>query len=265
MNEPLRGGAVVPTTFMNELYAIYAIWVREVIVFSREKSRVISALAQPLIWVAIVGTGFSSTIPASATGGIDYRRYLFPGVIAQTVLFGTVFYGMYIIWDRKMDVLKEILVAPISRTSIFFGKVVGGSTEAILQGVVLLTVGMVAFGVTPLGALAGLVFIMLLAIAFVSVGLFIGTFFESFEGFQAIMSFVLFPLFFLSGALFPVQNLPGWLQIMLRANPVTYAVDGLRGVTVGVHLFNYALDLAVLVGFSSLMLVCGTWAFRRMK
>jgi ABC-2 type transport system permease protein len=265
MNEPRRGGAVVPTTFMNELYAIYAIWVREVIVFSREKSRVISALAQPLIWVAIVGTGFSSTIPASATGGIDYRRYLFPGVIAQTVLFGTVFYGMYIIWDRKMDVLKEILVAPISRTSIFFGKVVGGSTEAILQGVVLLTVGMIAFGVTPLGALAGLVFIMLLAIAFVSVGLFIGTFFESFEGFQAIMSFVLFPLFFLSGALFPVQNLPGWLQIMLRANPVTYAVDGLRGVTVGVHLFNYALDLAVLVGFSSLMLVCGTWAFRRMK
>src|ERR1035437_4917285 len=170
----MNRGEVVPTTLASELMAIYAIWIREVKVFSREKSRVISALAQPLIWIALVGTGFSSTIPKSATGGVDYRAYLLGGVIAQTVLFGTVFYGMYVIWDRKMDVLKEILVSPVSRTSIFFGKVVGGATESLLQGVILLFVGMFLFNVSVLGALSALVFVVLLAIAFVSIGLFLG-------------------------------------------------------------------------------------------
>ncbi len=261
---PMSPGEIIPTTFGDQLFAIYAIWVREVKVFTREKPRVVAAIAQPLIWIALVGTGFSSTIPRSATGGVDYRAYLFGGVIAQTILFGTVFYGLYIIWDRKLDVLKEILVAPVSRTAIFFGKVVGGSTESLMQGVILLAIGLWLFRVPPLGALFALVFVLLLAIAFVSIGLFIGSFFDSFEGFQAILSFLLFPLFFLSGALFPVSNLPAWLTAMVRLNPVTYAVDGLRGSTVGVHAFPYALDLGVLLGFCLLMLALGTWAFRRM-
>ncbi|MHB8605549.1 MAG: ABC transporter permease [Thermoplasmatota archaeon] len=261
----MKRGNVIPTTLAHEFYAVYAIWVREVKVFSREKSRVISALATPLIWIAIVGTGFASTIPPSATGGIDYRRYLFPGVIAQAILFGTVFYGMYIIWDRKLDVLKEILVSPISRTSIFFGKVVGGSTESMIQGVILLTIGIAIFGVSLPGALVALLFVALLAVTFVSIGLFIGTFFESFEGFQVVISFLLFPLFFLSGALFPVTNLPTWLAVLVRLNPVTYAVDGLRGVTVGVHAFGYAVDFGVLLGFCVVIVGAGTWAFGRMK
>jgi ABC-2 type transport system permease protein len=264
MSAPARG-AVVPTTWVDELYAIFALWVREVLVFSREKPRVIAAIAQPLIWVGLVGTGFSSTIPASATGGVEYRAYLFGGTIAQTVLFGTVFFGMYIIWDRKQDVLKEVLVAPISRTSIFFGKVIGGATESLLQGVILLIIGMFLFGVTPLGALGALGFVVLLAVSFVSIGLTIGSFFDSFEGFQAILSFLLFPLFFLSGALFPTTNLPGWLSVLVGLNPVTYAVDGLRGATVGVHRFAYAVDVGVLLGFCLVTLAVGTWAFRRMK
>lgn len=254
----------------HEFRAVFAIWRREFKTFQREKSRVISSLATPILWILLVGTGFSATISPDELGGITYKQFLFPGVIAQAVLFGTVFYGMYIIWDKKLDVLKEILVAPVSRTSVFFGKVLGGSTESVIQGTILLAIGIAFFGVTPLGALGGLVIVLLLAIAFVSIGLFIGSFFDSMEGFQIIISFLLFPLFFLSGALFPVKSLAAespWLYWLIRANPATYAVDALRGLTLGPahHQFPLLLSVGVLVGFAGLMAVVGTWAFGRMK
>lgn len=252
----------------HEFTALGAIWRREFKTFQREKSRVISALATPILWIALVGTGFASTIDPAELGGLDYRQFLFPGVIAQAVLFGTVFYGMYIIWDKKLDVLKEILVAPVSRTTVFFGKVLGGSTESVIQGFILLAIGIAFFDVTWWGAAGALVIVLLLAIAFVSIGLFIGSFFESMEGFQIVISFLLFPLFFLSGALFPVANLArehAWLYWLIRANPATYAVDALRGLTLGTYQFNLALDVAVLLGFAAVMAAAGTWAFGRMK
>ncbi|HLE97528.1 MAG TPA: ABC transporter permease [Candidatus Thermoplasmatota archaeon] len=254
----------------HELNAVMAIWIREFKTFQREKSRVIASLATPILWIALVGTGFASAIPPEALGGLDYRRFLFPGIIAQAVLFGTVFYGMYIIWDKKLDVLKEILVAPVSRTSVFVGKVLGGSTESVIQGAILLAIGIAFFDVTVLGALEGLVIVLLLAISFVSIGLFIGSFFESMEGFNIVISFLLFPLFFLSGALFPLGKLASehaWLYWLIRANPATYAVDGLRAVTLGAahHEFPLALDVGVLVAFGAFMAVAGSWAFKRMK
>lgn len=249
-----------------ELQGLYALWLREVKVFQREKSRVVSALATPILWIVLVGSGFGATteFKSDTYAAFSYQEFMYPGVIAMAVLFGTVFYGLYIVWDRKLDVLKEVLVAPISRTTIFAGKVLGGSTESLIMGLILLTLGVVAFGVHPLHALGALPFVMLLAISFVSVGLFIGSFFESLEGFQVVVSFLVFPLFFLSGALYPLEGLPPWLMALTRLNPVSYAVDGLRGMLLGPHQFPYWLDFGVLLGFAAVFLVLGAWSFRRM-
>lgn len=252
----------------HELNAVYALWIREFKVFQREKSRVVSSLATPFLWILLVGTGFAATTRFAADSqyaSVNYTHFLFPGVIAQAILFQTVFYGLYIVWDRKLDVLKEVLVAPVSRTSIFFGKVVGGSTESLLQSVIMFSVGLVFFRVPVAGVLKAIPFVLALAIGFVALGLFIGSFFESLEGFNVVVSFLLFPVFFVSGALYPVENLPAWLDFVARANPVTYAVDGLRGSLIGIYRFGYFTDLAVIAGFAVLAIAAGTWAFQRMR
>ncbi len=254
------------TRLQRESYALYALWLREVKVFQREKSRVISSLASPILWILLVGSGFGATTQFTDEryAALSYQQFMYPGVIAMSILFGTVFFGLYIVWDRKLDVLKEVLVAPVSRETIFFGKVLGGCTESLIQGLILLVVGMIFFGVGPLDALAALPFILLLAIAFVSVGLFIGSFFESLEGFNVVVSFLIFPLFFLSGALYPLEGLPGWLTALTRINPAAYAVDGLRGSLLGVHSFSYLTDIGVLVAFAGVFVMAGAWSFRRM-
>lgn len=271
--------------WVHEARAWSAIWIREFKVFQREKSRVVSAMATPIFWIVLIGTGFNQSIDLAGSvyeGVRDYRAFMYPGIIAMSTLFGTVFFGLYIVWDRKLDVLKEVLVAPVSRATIFFGKVAGGSTEALIQGTLLLAAGLVvayfvpasgafeapadlAGGLTPATALLALGFVALLALAFTSVGLFIGSFFESLEGFQVVVSFLIFPLFFLSGALFPLDKLPGWLQVVSYANPVTYAVDGMRGAVLGVHSLPYWVDAAGIGLFALVMLAAGTWSFSRMK
>ena len=253
-------------TLAHEMHAMYALWLREQKVFLREKPRIAGALVTPLILVAVIGQGFGATTEFTDPryAQFRYEQFMFPGIVAMGVLFGTVFFGLGIVWDRKLDVLKEVLVAPVSRTTIFFGKVLGGSTQAIVQAAIMLLIGVLAFGLSASGAVAALGFSALLAIAFVSVGLFLGSFFESYEGFQLIVNFLVLPLFFLSGALYPVEGLPPWLSILTQLNPATYAVDGLRGALLGPHAFSYATDVAVLVGFGAIFVVAGAWAFRRM-
>lgn len=250
----------------HEFQALYALWLREFKVFLREKSRVVSSVATPLILVAVVGTGFGATTEFTDPryAAFSYEQFMFPGILAMSILFGTMFFGLNIVMDRKMDVLKEVLVAPVSRTTIFFGKVLGGCSESVVQAVLLLALGVLLFGVAPQGALLALGYAVLLAVSFVSVGLFLGSFFESYEGFQLIGTFVMFPVFFLSGALYPIEGLPGWLAVLTRLNPASYAVDGLRGSLLGVWAFHPLLDVAVLAAFALLFVGLGTWAFRRM-
>lgn len=253
-------------TFAHEMQALYALWLRETKVFLREKSRVVSAIVTPLVLLAVIGGGFGATTEFvdARYAAFSYEQFMFPGILAMGVLFGTVFFGLNIVWDRKLDVLKEVLVAPVSRVTIFFGKVVGGSTQAIAQTAIMLVIGYFLFDLTLGGVLVALGFAALLAVSFVSVGLFLGSFFDSFEGFQLIVSFVVFPLFFLSGALYPVEGLPTWLGFLTRANPATYAVDGLRGALLGPHAFAYSTDVAVLGVFGGAFVLAGAWAFRRM-
>lgn len=247
-------------------YALYALWLREFKVFLREKSRIIGSIASPLVFLLTLGFGFgaTTTFVDQRYAAFPYPQFMFPGVIGMSVLFGTIFYGMGIIWDRRLDVLKEVLVAPVSRTTIFFGKVLGGCTEAVAQGVLLIVLSIVFFHTSLLGAAWALPFVLMLAILFVSIGLFIGSFFTSYEGFNLVMSFLTFPAVFLSGAFYPVEQLPPVLSIFVHLNPATYAVDGLRGALLGPHAFSYAIDIGVLAVWGLVFLWLGTWAFKRM-
>ncbi|TLZ70546.1 MAG: ABC transporter [Methanobacteriota archaeon] len=250
---------------MSEFEGLYGIWLREFKVFQREKSRVVSAIAQPIIWLFLLGGGIGASIDTSRIGNVDYQHFLFPGIVAMSTMFGTVFYGLYIVWDRKIDVLKEILVAPISRITVFFGKVLGGATDAMITVFILLLLGVVLVGISPVGVVAGLGIALLLAVGMVSIGLTLGAFFESMEGFQVIITFMIFPLFFLSGALYPISGLDPVLGTAVQANPVTYAVDGLRGALIGQSHFPLWLDVGIMLLFDAAMVLLGTWAFRRMK
>jgi len=248
---------------MGELEGFYALWYRELKVFTREKSRIVSSLFTPILWIVVFGGGLGSAV---SLGGVNYQVFIFPGILAMTIMFSSVFFGLYIVWDRKIDFFKEVLVAPLSRTTIFIGKMVGGSIDALLQGIAMLILGLV-LGVkyNLLVLLLSFLFMFVLASALVSLGLIIGANMESPEGFQLITSFLIFPMFFFSGALFPIDNLPHYLLAVTVLDPVTYAVDGLRGLLLGSSQLPIALNLAILAAFAVLMIGIGTWSFKRLK
>jgi ABC-2 type transport system permease protein len=243
------------------LMGIYAVWWREAKVFIRERPRVISAIISPIIWLVIFGAGLGPSI-----SGINYQEFIFGGVLVQTFLFSSLFYGAYLVWDRKIDVLKSVLVSPLSRPSIFMGKVLGGVTISLMESAIVLVFGYligIQFSLS--------VFIIVMAIVAIAsagltaFGLTVGSFMESPEGFQLLSTAVLFPLFFLSGALFPIKNLTGPLAFLALIDPVTYIVDLLRGVLTGIQYFDTALDIAALMLFVIIANIVGVWAFERMK
>ena len=249
--------------FRRELRGIYAVWWREFKIFQREKSRVVASVVQPLLWLFLFGSGVGASF---SVGGVNYRDYIYPGILSMSVLFGSVFFGLYIIWDRKIDVLKAVLVAPVSRVSIFFGKVLGGCTDIIIQVMILFAFSFLFPAVNLWGIPLALGILLITAIAMVSLGLAIGSLFESLEGFQLVATFVVFPLFFLSGALFPVdERLPIWLQGAVKLNPLTYTVDGVRYALLGLNNFPLYVDIGIIVVFALLMIIMGSILFSRMK
>ena len=255
---------------MSEIKGIYALWYRETKVFLRERSRVISSIINPILWLLIIGGGLGAAVSFS---GINYQTFIYPGILIQTALFSSVFFGVYIVWDKKIDFMKEVLVAPMRRTSIFVGKILGGSTDTLLQVLILFVIGFIfmigglmpGLKLTPFSVLISLVFLLVTTVGLVSIGLILGSQMESPEGFQLIISFLVFPLFFLSGALFPITNLPSWLAPLILANPVTYAVDGIRGVMMGISRFDLLFDFTIVCLFALVMILIGTYAFKKMK
>ncbi len=206
--------------------------------------------------------------------GGSYQQYLFPGIIGQTLLFTAMFMGISVIWDRDFGFLKEVLVAPVSRMTLFLGKMVGDSTDALIQGVIVFVLGAIlGISFNPIGFLLSLPLMLLITFGLVSIGLTIASFMGSLESFGAIQTFVNLPLFFLSGALFPIngplaQGVPSWLQTVSSFNPLTYGVDALRSILLGsgyTSLQPIWINLSVIVGFDVVMIVIGTWAFTRMK
>jgi len=245
------------------LTGISAIWQREILTFLRERPRIISAAINPIFWLVTFGAGLGSTV---AIAGINYQQFIFAGIIVQTLLFSSIFYGSYLVWDRRIDLLKAVLVTPLSRQAIFFGKVLSGVTFALIQTAIILAFGIfIGINYTITSIVLVVLTVALAASALTAVGLTIGSLMTSPEGFQLITTFVIFPLFFLSGALFPLDNLPVYLATLTAVNPVTYIVDVLRGLLIGMQHYGSLENILVLSGFALVANLIGIQAFKMMR
>ena len=246
-----------------KLAGIYAIWQREMLTFFREKPRIVSAVINPLFWLVTFGIGLGATVNIA---GVNYEQYIFPGILVQTFLFTSIFYGAYLVWDRRIDLLKAVLVTPLSRSSIFLGKVLGGVTFSIIEATIILLFGLaININYTPISIALTFVTVIIAAAGLTAVGLAIGSLMTSPEGFQLITTFVIFPLFFLSGALFPLNNLPSYLTALTIANPLTYIVDSLRSLLVGLQYFNTIENILIMLVFAAIANLIGIVSFRRMR
>jgi ABC-2 type transport system permease protein len=248
---------------MSEFEGIYTIWLREAKRYIRYKSRIITAIFTPLLWLLVFGIGLGSSIRfGGATGG--YEAFIYPGIIAQTILFTCVMAGIGIIIDKQYGFLKEIMVAPISRTSIIFGKALGISTGAIIQVLILLLLSfVVGVQMTPLIFVEAMIISTIISIGFSGLGLLIASFMDSMEGFNLVMGFVIMPIFLLSGALFPVTNLPPWLSFIVYLDPLTYGVDALRGVILQNSVLPIEINIVVISIFTVIMIFTSALVFAK--
>ncbi|MFO7872054.1 MAG: ABC transporter permease [Candidatus Undinarchaeales archaeon] len=245
---------------------IYTIWLREVIRFFRQKSRVIGSLGMPFFFLAILGSGIGSSFQIQNFEG-NYMTYIMPGILGMVLLFGSLFAGISVIWDKQFGFMKEILVSPASRISIMAGKVLGGATTAITQALLMLGISLL-IGVrinSIYGLLLSLVFMFLISFSFVSLGVAFASKMEDMHGFQLIMNFLIMPIFLLSGALFPINGLPNSIKWITYLDPLTYGVEGLRYSLLGISHIPAWKCLVVLLGFSFSTLALGTYFFKKMQ
>ncbi len=244
---------------------IYILWLRQVKKYFRSRARMIGSLGQPLLFLLAFGYGFGSIY--SKAGGGNYIQFLAPGIILMGVMFTAVFSGIEIIWDRQFGFLKETLVAPVSRFEIMLGRTVGGATVATFQGIIVFVMTLVV-GFRPENWLflpLGLVFVFLVALLFTSLGTAIATKLEDAQAFPLIMNFLVMPLFFLSGSLFPLQGVPKAMEIIARFNPMTYGIDGLRAALINTSSFGILTDLVILAAATFLLLLIGSVLFERIQ
>lgn len=248
------------------LNTVYTMWLREMLRFWRSKSRIIGALATPLFFLIILGTGFSSSFQLQG-GGAFNKSYLAPGLIGMSVLFSSLMGGVSIIWDREFGFLKEILIAPVSRFFVALGKAVGGVTTAMIQGILIMIIAWL-IGVEYVsiqGVLGSIVIMFVMGIGFIGLGIALASKIESHEGFQMVMSFLTMPLVLLSGAFFPISNLPAWLKAFVYANPLTYGVEALRFFLLGSSTIPVSLSITVLMLFAFAMTALGGKMFGKMR
>jgi ABC-2 type transport system permease protein len=212
----------------SDLRAVRVVWQRELIRFSRDRARMVTALVQPVLFLFVLGTGLSR-LASSGTHGVNLRTFVYPGVLAMAVLFTAMFSAASIVWDREFGFLREMLVAPVSRAAIVIGKCLGGATVAGFQGVIMICIaGLVSVPYAPVMILEVLILQLLLAFALTAFGVMMAARMSQMQSFMALMQMVIMPLFFISGALFPVSGLPTWLGVLNRLDPITYAVDPIR-------------------------------------
>lgn len=244
---------------------VYIMWLRELKKFLRNRSRIIGAVGQPLLFLLAFGYGFGSLFRAAGQG--DYIQFLAPGIIGMSIIFGSVFNGISLIWDRQFGFLKETLVAPVPRFATMFGRTLGGATTSALQGCVVLAVA-VAAGFRPetwVLAPAAVPVMVLMGLVFSSLGLMFGSLLADMQGFQLIMNFMVMPLVFLSGAFFPLQGVPTVMLWFARVDPVTYGIDAMRILLIDRGEFSLTLDLAVLTLFAAVFVALGSRLFSRIQ
>src|SRR5437764_8987153 len=253
------------------LRAIYIIWYRDILRYWRDRWRLVASLAQPLLFLIVFGSGLSSSLGSGtlfgARGGLSYIQFMYPGIIGMSILFTAIFGAMSIVWDREFGFLKEVLVAPIDRWAVAVGKALGGTTQAMIQGLILLVLApFVGVKLSVLTVLAIIPLAAVLAFGLASFGVMLASMMKSLQGFQVVMNFLMMPMFFLSGALFPLQGLPNWMTWLTRIDPASYGIDPLRRVvlsdsglsksvidglalTIGGHVLPIPLEVGIMLAF----------------
>jgi ABC-2 type transport system permease protein len=245
--------------------AIYILWLRELKRYVRSRVQIVVSLGQPCLYLLALGFGLGPVFRQAGHG--SYLQFMAPGVVGMTVLFSSVFSGIAMLWDRQFGFLKETLVAPVSRIQIMIGRTLGGATVAIIQGSLILLICLIA-GFRPQHWVAipgAFLFVVMIAIVFAALGTAIGSVIKDMQGFQLVMNFLVMPIFFLSGALFPLANLPIVMAVITRLDPLTYGVDGLRGTLTGLWHFNLGFNLSILAMIACAFISLGAYAFSKIE
>ncbi len=244
---------------------IYIMWLRELKRYFRSRSRMVGSLGQPLLFLLALGYGLGSVFKAAGQG--NYFQFLCPGIIGMTIIFTAIFSGIQLIWDRQFGFLKETLVAPVSRLNIMIGRTLGGATVATIQGIIVFFIALV-FGFRPYNWLlvpVAVIFMLLVALLFTALGTGIASLLEDMQGFQLIMNFLVMPLFFLSGALFPLTGLPSILTGLTVIDPLSYGIDSFRALLVNTAHFGLGIDFVVLAIVTAIFLVAGSYLFSKIE
>lgn len=245
--------------------AVYILWLRALKLYTRSRAQIIASLGQPLLYLLVLGYGLGPVFRRSGSG--SYLQFVAPGVISMTVLFSAMFSGIALLWDRQFGLLKAILVAPVPRIHIMIGRTLGTATTAMLQGILVAAVCIIA-GFRPVNLAmipAAFGFLALIAIVFTALGTTIGATLKDMQGFQMVMNFLVMPIFFLSGALFPLDNLPKVLVALTAIDPLSYGVDGLRAALIAQTHFGTAVDAAVLAALAVVVVCLGAWRFSKIE
>ncbi len=244
---------------------IYILWFRQLKRYIRSRSRIIGSLGQPVLFLLSLGYGFGPVFQRAGQG--NYLEFLAPGVIGMSIIFTGFFSGMEIIWDRQFGFLKETLVAPVSRLSIMIGRTLGGATVAVIQGIIVFLICLIV-GFRPYQwtlVPAAILTMGLVALLFTALGTAIASRLQDMQGFQLIMNFLVMPMFFLSGALFPLQGLPSMIVTIAKFDPLSYGVDAFRALLINLAHFGLAVDLAVLTMITLIFLTIGSYFFSRIQ
>ena len=258
---------------MNNLRGVYTIWYRDILRFWHDKMRVLGSITFPLLFLFVFGSGLSARM-GFLVPGVDFAQFIFPGIIGMTVLMSSFMAGISVVWDRELGFLKEVLVAPISRASVAMGKTLGAATVALLQGtLILLFAPLIGISPSIWTVLALLPLMFLLAASIGSLGILLAARIRSMEAFTAVTQLLMFPMMFLSGAFFPLQDLPVWMNILVKINPATYGIAPIRQVMLGtppdspfgINLLGHTMSLwdniAVLAVFGIAMTILAMWSF----
>ncbi|TMB47024.1 MAG: ABC transporter [Chloroflexi bacterium] len=270
---------------MASLRAVYIIWYRDILRYYRDRWRLVASLAQPLLFLVVFGSGLSSSLGGGSVfgsaRGFSYVQFMYPGIIGMSILFTAIFGAMSIVWDREFGFLKEVLVAPIDRWAVAIGKALGGTTQAMIQGLIILVLApFVGVKLNVVTVLEIIPLAAILAFGLASFGVALASIMKSLQGFQVVMNFLMMPMFFLSGALFPLTNLPGWMTILTRLDPASYGIDPLRRVvlsdsglprrlidglslTINHNVLSIPLEAGIVLGFGFVMLGIAVISFQR--
>src|SRR5438093_576910 len=268
-------------TRLASLRAIYIIWYRDVLRYWRDRWRLVASLAQPLLFLVVFGSGLSSSLGGAfgRGSGLTYIQFMYPGIIGMSILFSAIFGAMSIVWDREFGFLKEVLVAPIDRWAVAIGKALGGTTQAMIQGLILLVLApLIGVKLSVLTIVELVPLAAVLAFGLASFGVAIASMMKSLQGFQVVMNFLMMPMFFLSGALFPLTNLPGWMTVLTRLDPASYGIDPIRrvllansglahvdslGLTIGGQVLSIPMEAGIMLAFGVVLLGVAVVMFER--